>query len=130
MSAHTGMEVSGVDLREPITERAYLDMRHALCNTGVICFRGQDLTPAQHLAFARRFGDVPPWGTLNSPDGFPEIGIIGKEPDETRNVGGNWHSDHSFDAVAPLGAVLYGRELPSMGGDTLFANMGAAFDLE
>ncbi|MDX1486496.1 MAG: TauD/TfdA family dioxygenase [Alphaproteobacteria bacterium] len=128
MSANTGMEVLGADLREPLSEAAYLEMRHALCDTGVICFRGQDLSCAQHLAFAKRFGDVPPAEFLKTPDGFPEIGIVGKEPDETRNVGGNWHSDHSFDTHAPLGAVLYARELPERGGDTLFANMGAAFD--
>lgn len=128
MSAHTGMEVLGVDLREPLDERAYLDMRHALCDTGVIVFRDQELSPAQHLSFARRFGAVPPAEFLKTPDGFPEIGIIAKEPDQTRNIGGNWHSDHSFDAHAPLGAVLYARELPESGGDTLFANTGSAFD--
>ncbi len=128
LSAHTGMEVVGIDLCEPVSEAAYRDMRHALCDTGVICFRGQELTCAQHLAFARLFGDVPPAEFLKTPDGFPEIGIIGKEPGQTRNVGGNWHSDHSFDGHAPLGAVLYAQELPERGGDTMFANMGSAFD--
>ncbi|MEE8284327.1 MAG: TauD/TfdA family dioxygenase, partial [Alphaproteobacteria bacterium] len=84
MSANTGMEVSGIDLREPVGEQAYLEMRHALCDTGVICFRGQELSPAHHLAFARRFGAVPPAEFLTTPDGFPEIGIVGKEPDQTR----------------------------------------------
>jgi len=128
MSANTGMEVSGIDLREAVPEAAYREMRHALCDRGVISFRGQDLDPAQHLAFAKLFGDVPPAEFLKTPEGFPEIGIIAKLPDETRNVGGNWHSDHSFDSHAPLGAVLLARELPESGGDTLFANMGSAFD--
>jgi len=128
MSANTGMMVSGIDLREQVPEAAYREMRHALCDRGVICFRGQDLTPAQHLTFAKLFGDVPPAEFLKTPDGFPEIGIISKLPDETRNVGGNWHSDHSFDSHAPLGAVLLARELPESGGDTLFSNMGSAFD--
>ncbi len=128
MSANTGMEIIGLDLRQPLDEQAYLELRHALCDSGVISFRGQEMTPAHHLAFAQRFGDVPAAEFLKTPDGFPEIGIIGKQPDQTRNVGGNWHSDHSFDHHAPLGAVLYGRELPVSGGDTLFANMGAAFD--
>ena len=48
MSANTGMMVSGIDLREPVPEPAYREMRHALCDRGVICFRGQDLDPAQH----------------------------------------------------------------------------------
>ncbi len=128
MSANTGMEVLDIDLREPLDEQAYLELRHALSDSGVISFRGQDLTPAHHLAFAKRFGDVPSAEFTKTPDGFPEIAIIGKEQDETRNVGGNWHTDHSFDACAPLGAVLCARELPQSGGDTLFANMGTAFD--
>lgn len=71
---------------------------------------------------------MPPAEFLKTPEGFPEIGIIGKEPGQTRNVGGNWHSDHSFDGHAPLGAVLYAQDLPERGGDTMFANMGSAFD--
>ena len=61
-------------------------------------------------------------------DGFPMIGEVRKEPEATRNIGGNWHSDHSFDALPPLGSVLMARELPDYGGDTLFASMYAAYD--
>ena len=56
------------------------------------------------------------------------IAGVRKEPEATRNIGGNWHSDHSFDPLPPLGAVLLARELPDYGGDTLFASMYAAYD--
>jgi taurine dioxygenase len=56
------------------------------------------------------------------------IAEVRKEPEATRNIGGNWHSDHSFDPLPPLGAVLMARELPDYGGDTLFASMYAAYD--
>jgi len=128
MSATTGMEVAGVDLRQPLPEETTRAIRRALCEWGVVTFRDQAIAPAQHLAFARRFGEVPPSEFLVTAPGFPQIGEIRKEPDQTRNVGGNWHSDHSFDPVPPLGAVLYARELPARGGDTLFANMAAAYD--
>jgi taurine dioxygenase len=127
-SAHAGMEIEGIDLREPLSEQAYGEIRHALCDTGVILFRDQDLTPAHQAAFAARFGDCPNAEFLKTVEGFPQIGKIAKEPDQTRNVGGNWHSDHSFDPHAPLGAVLYAQELPDSGGDTLFANMCSAYD--
>ncbi len=128
VSANTGMEILDVDLREPLSDAAFGEIRRALNDWGVIFFRGQKLEPAHHLAFAKRFGAVPPAEFLETVPGFPEVGLIKKEPAETRNVGGQWHSDHSFDPVPPLGSVLYAKELPERGGDTMFANMATAYD--
>lgn len=128
LSPHTGVEVLDVDLGEPISEDACRQIRRALCDRGMVLFRGQTLEPRHHLAFARRFGRVPETEFLETEPGFPEIGYIRKSPGETRNIGGNWHSDHSFDPTPPLGSVLLARDLPEAGGDTLFANMGAAHD--
>jgi len=128
LSANTGMEILGVDLRDPLDDAAYAEIRTALVETGVIIFRGQQLEPAHHLAFAQRFGPVPDAEFLETVPGFPQIGLIQKAEHETRNVGGNWHSDHSFDPAPPLGSVLYAHELPPSGGDTMFANMTTAFD--
>ncbi|MFT5540360.1 MAG: taurine dioxygenase [Alphaproteobacteria bacterium] len=128
LSANTGMEILGVDLREPLSDAAYVEIRRALVETGIIVFRGQNLEPAHHLAFAKRFGPVPAAEFLETVPDFPEIGLIQKQENETRNVGGNWHSDHSFDLAPPLGSVLLARELPTSGGDTMFANMTTAFD--
>jgi taurine dioxygenase len=130
VSGSTGAEIRGVDLRQPLLERTYHDIRNALNEYGVIFFRGQDMTPAQHVAFAARFGEpeADDSMSLGHPDGYPMICEVRKEPEETRNVGGKWHSDHSFDPVPPLGAVLLARELPEYGGDTMFASMYAAYD--
>ena len=130
VSASTGAEIRGVDLREPLEERTYRDIRHALNEYGVIFFRGQTMTPGQHVVFAERFGEVEADHTmmLGHPEGYPMICEVRKEPEDTRNVGGNWHSDHSFDPAPPLGAVLLARELPEYGGDTMFASMYAAYD--
>ncbi len=130
VSASTGAEIRGVDLREPLQDLAYREIRNALNEYGVIFFRGQNLTPGQHLAFAERFGEVEADDTmsLKHPDGYPMICEVRKEPEETRNIGGKWHSDHSFDPAPPLGAVLLARELPDYGGDTMFASMYAAYD--
>ena len=130
LTTHVGAEIHGIDLRQPMSDQTYREVRAALNPHGVIFFRDQALTCQQHLDFAARFGkphfdDVSAGG---HPDDFPEILFINKEPEATRNVGGNWHSDHSFDEVPPLGAVLVARELPDFGGDTLFASMYNAYD--
>jgi taurine dioxygenase len=130
VSGSTGAEIRGVDLREPLEERAYRDIRNALNEHGVIFFRDQHITLDQHVAFTERFGEVEADATmaLGHPDGYPMICEVRKEPEETRNIGGKWHSDHSFDPAPPLGAVLMARELPEYGGDTMFASMYAAYD--
>lgn len=128
LSPHVGAEIHGVDLREPLHDQTYHEIRNALNEWGVIFFRDQDLSCAQHQAFAERFGEINMADFLKHPPGFPAIGEVRKEPEATRNVGGNWHTDHSFDAVPPMGAILVARELPECGGDTLFASMGSAYD--
>jgi taurine dioxygenase len=130
LSSHVGAEIYGVDLRKPMAEQTYREVRAALNEHGVIFFRDQDITPQQHIDFADRFGGalVDDIGVGNYLDGYPKIYLITKEPEQTRNIGGNWHSDHSFDDIPPLGAVLAARELPDYGGDTMFASMYNAYD--
>ncbi|HSR55749.1 MAG TPA: TauD/TfdA family dioxygenase [Alphaproteobacteria bacterium] len=125
-----GAEIYGVDLAEPLDEGTCGEIRNALLEHGVIFFRDQNLTPDQHLAFGGRMGtvDVDPTGGMGHPEGYPLITEVRKEPEQTENTGGNWHTDHSFDAAPPLGSILLARELPESGGDTLFAGMHAAYN--
>ena len=129
VSPYVGAEIHGVDLTRPLDDQTTGEIRQALNEHGVIFFRDQTIGLAEHLAFSERFGKIDTSSFLVAPPGFPMIGEVRKEPDETRNIGGNWHSDHSFDAVPPLGSILVARELPDCGGDTLFANMSSAYDL-
>jgi taurine dioxygenase len=126
--AGVGAEIFGVDLREPLSEQAYLEIRQALNSYGVIFFRDQYLTPEQHVGFAARFGEINVSKFLVPAPGHPEIAEVRKEPEQTHNVGGGWHTDHSYDQSPALGSILLARELPDRGGDTLFANMSAAFE--
>ena len=130
VSASVGAEIHNVDLADPMPDLTYREIRNALNEHGVIFFRDQNITPAQHLAFTERFGEVEhdDSSSMAAVAGFPTIGEVRKEPEATRNIGGNWHSDHSFDSLPPLGSVLLARELPEYGGDTLFASMYAAYD--
>jgi taurine dioxygenase len=54
--------------------------------------------------------------------------MVSKEPDQTVNIGGDWHTDHSYDLEPALGSILVARELPATGGDTLFVSMYRAYD--
>ena len=129
MSANTGVEILDIDLAQPLTEPARADIRRALNEWGVVFFRDQDITPAQQVAFARSFGTVE---VRNHPTSFsavpgqPEVAVIRHEPSDSRNTGGFWHTDQCFLPDPPLGSVLYAKELPPKGGDTMFAHMGAA----
>ncbi|MGY9006220.1 MAG: TauD/TfdA dioxygenase family protein [Alphaproteobacteria bacterium] len=131
MSAHTGAEISGVDLSQPLSEQVVLELRDALNTWGAIFFRDQDITPTQQLAFSRCFGTVEPDAhASNIPlvDGFTEVKEIVRKPEDVRNVGGFWHMDKCFLPNPDIASVLYARDLPPYGGDTMFAHLGAAYD--
>jgi taurine dioxygenase len=95
---------------------------------GVVFFRDQQLTPEQHLAFAQHFGGVNLNRFFKAVDGYPAIAEVRKDPDQQQNIGGNWHTDHSYDLAPAMGSILYAREVPDAGGDTLFASMYRAYD--
>jgi len=128
VSPHVGAEVSGVDLARPIAADVFTEIRRAFGQYGVVFFRDQDLTPEQHVTFAERFGPIDINRFFTAVPGYPMIAEVRKEPEQTRNIGGGWHTDHSYDQVPALGSMLYAREVPQTGGDTLFASMYSADD--
>lgn len=131
LSAHTGVEIADVDLSQPLEEQTYLEIRHALNEWGAIFFHNQELTPTQQVAFARRFGAVESdahVSNMQEVDGAPEVKRVMREADDVRNIGGFWHMDQSFYPNPSCFSVLYARELPPVGGDTLFAHLSAAHD--
>ncbi len=123
-----GAEITGVDLSEPLAGPARDIIGKTLADRGVVFFRDQSLSPEQHISLARQFGAININRFFAHADGYPEIALVVKEPDQTRNIGGGWHTDHSYDQVPALGSMLYAREVPPSGGDTLFASMYAAYD--
>ena len=128
ISAHVGAEISEIDLTQPIPDAAFGEIRRAFGDYGVVFFRGQQLTPAQHVGFAERFAPIDINRFFAAVPGHPMIAEVRKEPEQTRNIGGGWHTDHSYDREPALGSMLYAREVPQTGGDTLFAGMYAAYD--
>ena len=128
VSSNVGAEIAGVDLSAPVPDVVFAEIRRAFGEHGVVFFRDQDLTPEQHIAFAERFAPIDINRFFTAVPSYPMIAEVRKEPEQTRNIGGGWHTDHSYDQVPALGSVLYAREVPRTGGDTLFASMYAAYD--
>lgn len=122
-----GAEVLGVDLANP-SNSDMETIRAAYRDFGVIFFRDQKLTPEQHIAFARRWGDIDINKFFPANGQYPEIAEVRKEKEQKVNIGGGWHTDHSYDREPAMGSILVARELPDAGGDTLFSNMYAAWD--
>jgi taurine dioxygenase len=123
-----GAVIEGIDLREPVSDEHMLQMRAALRDHGVIFLRDQQISPEQHIAFARRWAPIDINRFFAAVPGYPEIAQVLKEPEQKTNIGGGWHTDHSYDLVPAMGSILLARETPPAGGDTLFASMSAAFD--
>jgi taurine dioxygenase len=127
-SGALGAEVLGIDLAQPLDDDAVTEIRRAFRDHGVIFFRDQRLTPEQHLAFAERMGPVNVNRFFKTIANHPQIAEVRKEPTQTTNIGGGWHTDHSYDQIPALGSILLAREVPPRGGDTLFASMAQAYD--
>jgi taurine dioxygenase len=130
MAGALGADIGGVDLAQPLADATFAEIERALHDHLVIFLHDQKLTPEQHLAFTRRFGPISRSPYIKHMDEYPEIIAVLKEADERKisTFGNAWHSDFSFLEEPPLGSVLYAREVPSHGGDTLFANMYAAYE--
>ena len=121
-----GAEIRGVDLRRPIGAQLRAELHRAFLEWKVLFFRGQELTDAQHLRFARL------WGPLECnpflPTGAqPDIVRFAKN-DSVRGVENTWHADVTWRERPALGAVLRVTQVPPLGGDTLWADAAAAYD--
>ena len=122
-----GATVSGVDLAHA-TDREVDVLRQALFDHGVLFFRGQSITPEQHIALAERFAPIDVNRFFPADAAYPMIAKVEKTEAQVVNIGGGWHTDHSYDAEPAMGSILVARKLPPSGGDTLFADMYAAYD--
>jgi taurine dioxygenase len=127
LSDHVGIEAHGVDLNQ-LDDATFATLRDAVASHGVLFVRDQSLTPEQHIAFARRWGPIDVNKYFPANGGHPEIAEVRKAENQQTNIGGGWHTDHSYDQVPAMGSILLARETPPTGGDTLFASLGAAFD--
>lgn len=127
MAGSLGAELLNVDLSR-LTDDVFEEIHRAFLQYMVIFFRDQELDPEQHKAFGRRFGELNVHPVYEPLPGHPEILAVIKEKDAQHNIGDTWHTDVTFLPEPPMGSILYGREVPPYGGDTLFANLYMAYD--
>jgi len=128
VGVNLGAEISGVDLRQPLSDEAFKTIDDALVENELIIFRDQEISSENLIQFGRRFGEL----TVHpfSPHDENAPVLIKFRNDETNAPFGTdvWHSDETFRAEPPMATVLCAKELPAIGGDTMFASMSAAFD--
>ncbi|MEM7409997.1 MAG: TauD/TfdA family dioxygenase [Myxococcota bacterium] len=127
ISGALGAELRGLDLSRPLAPEQSSAVLDALYTHKVVFFRGQDLTPEQHVAFsaglAPVFTDHPAY--LPTLDGHREIVVLEGQEGGRANL---WHSDVSISPKPPMGSVLYMKQCPESGGDTMWADMTAAYE--
>ena len=128
LSPALGGIVSGVDIATGVSDQQFAEIRQAFIDYSVIFFRDQQITPDQHIEFARRWGEINVNRFFQAVDSHSIIAEVRKEADQKKNIGAEWHTDHSYDEIPAMGSILYAREVPAVGGDTLFASMYAAYD--
>jgi len=126
-------EVQNIDLSQPLDDKAVEQLRQAWWDNSILVFRGQDITQEQHVAFSRHFGrlrghTVKDWLLPTQPEilVLSNRGRGGVRP--LLNGGAYWHSDISYETAPPIGSILRGLTVPPEGGDTLYADMYAAYE--
>jgi len=127
MAPQCGVEVSGVSLAN-CSDAEMDQIKQAIYEHGVAVFRDQEFSPEDHIKFGKRWGGIDINNYFPIQEDYGEIAVVKKEPDQQTNIGGAWHTDHSYDQIPAMGSVLVARELPPSGGDTMWAHMGAAYD--
>jgi taurine dioxygenase len=122
-----GAEIGNIDLSRPLDAATKQALRDLLLEWKVIFFRDQAITTEQHLAFARSFGDLEVHPFAPHKPNYPEVLAITHDKDN-KGKENTWHSDVTWRVEPSLGSVLRALEVPAFGGDTLFADMYAAYD--
>jgi taurine dioxygenase len=139
LSPHIGAEVIGADLRQPVGDNLFRELHQAWVDAdGLLIVRDQRLTPEQQIAFSRQFGELASAGdnpviqkyTL---PGYPEIFRVSNkkqdgEPLGREDAGTYWHSDGTWQTFPSIASILYGIEIPRVGGNTMFADLYQAWE--
>ena len=127
-SGSMGVEIHNVDLSKELSDSLFSEIRETFIEHGLIFFRDQELTPDDHLRFAKRWGEININRFFAKVEWYDQIAEVKKDPDQKINIGGAWHTDHSYDQVPAMGSILLAKETPKIGGATLFANMYRAYE--
>ena len=125
-----GAELIGVNLGDAARDDAlFAEIKAALLRHKVLFLRDQHITRAEHVAFARKFGELEDHPVAGSDPDHPGLVRIYKNPDQPNDRYENaWHTDATWREAPPMGCVLRCVECPPVGGDTMWANMALAYE--
>lgn len=125
LGAPLGAVINDIDVRR-LSETEFAEVQGLFQRHHVLVFRGQTLTPEQQLAFGQRWGELVrhPYAGMKA---YPDI-IELKNPGKARDINQHWHSDMTYNPAPPKLTMLYALEVPTIGGDTAFANQALAYD--
>lgn len=128
MAGPAGACLRGIDISQPLSDEQKNAIWAAFLEYGLLWFPDQSLTPDEQARFAEHFGELETYPFVAPlPENDKVIPII-KEPETRFNFGGGWHTDTSYMPEPPSVTMLYALEVPSRGGDTLYADMTAAYE--
>ena len=127
-SSPLGAEIRGVDVGKTLDARTIEEIHRAWLEHQVVFFRDQMLEPDQQTAFAAAIGELDTYPFIAPLPGHPHVIPVIKERGARFNFGGGWHSDTPYQATPPKATLLYARDVPARGGDTLFASLYAAYE--
>ncbi|GIZ11982.1 taurine dioxygenase [Pseudomonas sp. NCCP-436] len=127
ISPALGAIIEGIDLRQPLSDANQQHIERALLKHQVLFFRNQSIEPSQQAAFAARFGDLHIHPLYPNVPEQPEVLVLDTAVTDVRD-NAIWHTDVTFLETPAMGAVLAAKQLPTYGGDTLWASSSAAFD--
>jgi taurine dioxygenase len=130
LTCSIGAELFEINVRDAIHDDAlFAEIRAQLVRHRVLFLRDQNISKAEHVAFARRFGDLEDHPVAGSDPDHPGLVQIYKTPDQPNARYENaWHADATWRSAPPFGCVLRCVETPAVGGDTVWANMVLAHD--
>ena len=126
--ATIGAEIRGVDFAQPVDDTTATAIHDALMQHSVVFFRNADMTPAQQVAFGRQFGELTIHPFVPHLEEFPEVVVLDNHEDNPVFSTDHWHSDETFRLEPPMGSILRCLRMPETGGETLWADMYAAYE--
>ena len=127
LTGHIGTEVLGVDLRV-VSDGEVDAIQRLAAERGVLIFRNQPLNIPEHIEFGRRLGQLHVHPAADGEPGYPEAMKVFTDEESETVAGETWHSDVSCDERPPALSILHMKDVPSRGGDTVWASTYRAYD--
>ena len=123
-----GAEISNIDLSQDLSEEKLDQIYQDLIDYKVIFFRNQEISPKNHIALAKSFGEIEPPNPVDPHvKDFPEIVLLENDANNPPDTD-EWHTDVTFKSDPAFASILYSKIIPPSGGDTLWCSLSAIYE--